>query len=79
MTILDYALAGYDGRKSECPPYDSSTVGMAFRVGEWCKSHGIPVQEIKASRGYSWIINRSVKVKFDFDRRYVSGFMIQLA
>lgn len=78
MTHLDYALAGYEGRKSECPPYDSSTVGMAFHLGEWCKAKGILPQEIKPSRGYSWIINRTLKIKFTFSPVYVSGYLITL-
>ena len=69
MTTQDYAMAGYDNRTSECPPYDSSTFGMAFNVGVWCKANGILPQEVKPSRGYTWIINRAIKVKFTFNRQ----------
>lgn len=78
MTINDYAQAGYDGRVSECPPYDSSTFGMAFHVGAWCKTKGIRVYEIKASRGYTWVVNRTIKVKFTFSPAYVTGHLITM-
>lgn len=80
MNLLDYALAGYEGRVSECPPHDSSTVGMAFLAGAWCKAKGMgPPREIRPSRGYTWIINRTLKIKFQFSPQYVTGHLITLA
>ena len=46
------------------PPYDSSPMGMAFSVGLWCREKGLFPSEVKASRGYSWILNRQYKLNF---------------
>jgi len=48
---------------SERPPYDSSPNGMAFAVGLWARERGITVYEVKASRGYTYILNRQHKIK----------------
>lgn len=64
MNHLDYALAGYNGRESERPPYASSIVGMAFQCGVVCRELGILPQEIRPSRGYTWIVNRVYKFNF---------------
>lgn len=67
MEIYDYFQAGYAGRTSEQPPYASSTFGQAYQCGVWCRTHGHPAQEIKQSRGHTWIVNRSLKLNFKAD------------
>ena len=64
---LEYALSGYNGKESERPPYNSSPVGMAFQCGVICRKMGITPLEIKPSRGYIWIINRTFKFNFKDD------------
>lgn len=63
-TIYDYFMAGYNLRMSERPPYDSSAVGMAFSCGVWCRHNNVVAQEIKASRGYTYIVNRIYRLNF---------------
>lgn len=65
--IQKYFQAGYDGRSSERPPYGSSVTGMAFSCGVWCRANGITPHEIKPSRGYKWIINRTFVLDFKND------------
>jgi hypothetical protein len=65
--FMIYTLAGYNGRESERPAYPSSMVGMAFQCGVVCRKMGIFPQEIKPSRGYNWIVNRSYKFNFKDD------------
>ncbi|MFA5152259.1 MAG: hypothetical protein WC554_06870 [Clostridia bacterium] len=64
MTLNDYFQAGYHGMTSHEPPYPSSPVHMAYCCGVWCKEHNIVAYEIKASRGYTWIVNRTYKLSF---------------
>lgn len=73
MTTQDYAIAGYNGMTSERPPYDSSIIGMAFRCGEICREHNLYPHEIKASRGYSFVVNRTYKIRFLADTRNRKG------
>jgi hypothetical protein len=65
MTFHDYFIAGYNLAESHRPPYSSSPIGMAFMCGEWCRQNNITPHEIKASRGYTWIINRTYKLNFN--------------
>ena len=67
MTTQDYAQAGYSGMESMRPPYASSSIGQAFECGVWCKKNGITLHEVKAGRGYSWIVNRVYKLNFKND------------
>lgn len=46
------------------PAYDSSPNGMAFQVGLWAREHDMPVCEVKASRGYTYLLNRAYKLNF---------------
>jgi len=62
MNLTDYAQAGYDGRMSERPPYDSSPAGMAFAAGLWCRANGIYPEEATQGRGYRIRINRTIVV-----------------
>ena len=62
--VSDAFCKGYQLMTSERPPYDSSSVGMAFRCGEICRERGIMAGEISPSRGYSWIVNRTFRIKF---------------
>lgn len=64
MTTYDYFMAGYQGMESLRPHYGSSNNGMAFTCGEWCRKNHITAMEIKASRGYKWIVNRRYILDF---------------
>ena len=68
-TLRDYAEAGYNGRESMRPSYPSSSDGMAFECGAWCKKHGVTLHEVKSGRGYTWIINQGYKLNFKKDSR----------
>ena len=50
------------------PAYDSSPDGMAFSVGLWARENGVTVQEVKASRGYTYILNRRYKISMAGDK-----------
>ena len=62
--LTAYAMAGHDGRQSECPPYASSPNGLAFAAGVWCATHGITPMEVTMSRGYSVRVNRDLVLNF---------------
>jgi hypothetical protein len=64
---LTYAEAGYNSRESERPAYSSSTIGMAFQCGVICRKLSILPKEIKPSKGYNWIVNKSYKFNFKND------------
>lgn len=63
MNTIDYVLAGYNKRMSEQPPYDSSTNGMLFTAGLFCRENNIQPIEAKTGRGYSIIINRDIVLR----------------
>jgi len=63
-TLTDYMKAGYNNQESDCPPYPSSTVYMAFMAGKWCRLHNVTPQEIKPGRGYKMIVNRTFSLDF---------------
>ena len=66
MTPTELAqYAAHNGSCAACRPvYDSSPNGMAFRVGLWAREHGVVVSEVKAGRGYIYILNRTYKLNF---------------
>lgn len=64
MNLLDYALAGYEGRQTEFT-YTSSPAWFAEQAGKEARKAGIRVYEVKMSRGYSVRINRDYIFKFD--------------
>ena len=61
---MEYAIRGYQGMESERPAYESSSVGMAFQCGVWCRDNKIPLGSVKASRGYTWIVNGFYKLNY---------------
>ena len=67
MTNTEYAVAGYNGMESMRPHYASSPNGYAFQCGVWCRKMGITFFEVKPSRGYTWIVNRTYKLDFKND------------
>ena len=64
--IQDCFQAGYN-LSNERPPWPSSTVYMAYQSGVWCRKHGINPLEVKQSRGYTMIVNRTYKLNFKND------------
>lgn len=42
---------------AERPAYASSPDGLAFQVGLWARAHGVRVDNVHASRGYTYILN----------------------
>jgi len=67
MNTFDCFMAGYHGRTSEEPPYASSINGMAYQAGKWCREYKVVAQEIKPSRGYKMIVNRTYVLDFKRD------------
>ena len=46
------------------PYLTSSANDMAHKVGLWARTHGITPMEVRPSRGYTWILNREIKLSF---------------
>jgi len=63
MELLDYALAGYDGRQTDA--MYSSPCWLAEQAGKVCRKVNLLPQEVKMSKGYSVRINRDYVVKFN--------------
>lgn len=66
MTATEIAQYAADaGPTAGCrPAYDSSPNGLAFLAGLWAREHGIVVHEVRASRGYTLILNRDWRIDF---------------
>jgi hypothetical protein len=65
----EVAQYAYDAG-TESPYLTSSSNDMAHRIGLWCRKHNTYPYELKASRGYTWILNRNIKLSFKPSKRY---------
>ena len=61
--FTEIAQRSYDN-KSQSPYIATSSNDMAHRVGLWCRDYSIYPQEVRESRGYTWIVNRNIKLSF---------------
>jgi hypothetical protein len=61
--LLDYALAGYEGRQTDA--MYSSSCWSAEQAGKQCRKIGLFPLEVTMSKGYSVRVNRDYIVKFN--------------
>ena len=59
----EIAQQSYD-KQIQSPYIASSPNDMAHQVGLWARIHNVYPLELKPSRGYTWILNRSIKLSF---------------